>query len=98
MPTYVALVNYTENGLRQVKDSPKRLDDAKARLRDMGGEFKAIYMTLGVYDLVAIYDAPDDAVAARFTLLLGGAGNVRTTTTMKAFPEPAYRAIIASLG
>ncbi len=97
MPTYVALVTYTENGMRHVKDSPKRLDEARARLRDMGGEFKAFYMTLGLYDLVVVYDAPDDAVAARFTLLLGAAGNVRTTT-MKAFPEPAYREIIGSLG
>jgi uncharacterized protein with GYD domain len=53
-------------------------------------------MTMGDYDLVAIYDAPDDAVAARFTLLLGKTGNVRTTS-MKAFPEEAMRQIVASL-
>ena len=97
MPTYVALVNYTDQGMRHVKESPRRLDTAKAMLRDMGGDFKAFYMTMGAYDLVAIYEAPDDAVAARFTLMLGGAGNVRTTT-MKAFPESAYREIISSLG
>ena len=54
-------------------------------------------MTLGAYDLVLIYEAPDDAVSARFQLLLGAQGNVRTTT-MKAFPEAAYREVIASLG
>jgi uncharacterized protein with GYD domain len=54
-------------------------------------------MTLGEYDLVVIYEAPDDAVAARFGLMLGMLGSVRTTT-MKAFPEAAYREIIASLG
>jgi uncharacterized protein with GYD domain len=97
MPTYVALVNYTDQGMRHVKESPRRLDTAKALLRDMGGDFKAFYMTMGAYDLVAVYEAPDDAVAARFTLMLGGAGNVRTTT-MKAFPESAYREIISSLG
>jgi uncharacterized protein with GYD domain len=54
-------------------------------------------MTTGAYDLVLIYEAPDDAISARFQLLLGTQGNVRTTT-MKAFPEAAYRELIASLG
>lgn len=97
MTTYVMLVKWTEQGMRQVKDSPKRLDKAKAALKEMGGDFKAVYMTMGDYDLVAIYEAPDDAVAARFTLILGMLGNVRTTT-LKAFPERAYREIISSLG
>jgi uncharacterized protein with GYD domain len=52
---------------------------------------------MGDYDLVAVYEAPDDAVAARFTLMLGTLGNVRSTT-LKAFPEAAYREIVASLG
>jgi uncharacterized protein with GYD domain len=51
---------------------------------------------MGEYDLVGIYDAPDDAVATRFTLLLGKHGNVRTSS-MKAFPEEAFRQIIVSL-
>ena len=96
MTTYVMLTKWTEKGMVNVKDSPKRLDAAKKALRDMGGEFKSVYMTMGDYDLVAIYDAPDDAVAARFTLILGMLGNVRTTT-LKAFPEAAYREIINSL-
>jgi uncharacterized protein with GYD domain len=96
MPLYIALINYTDTGMRQIKDSPKRLDTARTRLREMGGELKAFYMTMGGYDAVAIYDAPDDAIAARFTLLQGGAGSIRTTT-LKAFPESAYREIIASL-
>jgi uncharacterized protein with GYD domain len=97
MPTYVMLTHWTEQGMRQVRDSPKRLDTAKRALKEMGGEFKAFYMTMGDYDLVAIYEAPDDAVAARFTLVLGMLGNVRSTT-LKAFPEAAYREIVASLG
>ena len=97
MATYVMLVHWTEQGMRQVKDSPKRLDIARRVLKDMGGEFKTFYMTMGDYDLVAIYEAPDDAVAARFTLMLGMLGNVRSTT-LKAFPEAAYREIVASLG
>jgi uncharacterized protein with GYD domain len=97
MTTYVMLVKWTEQGMRQVKDSPKRLDKAKSALKEMGGAFKDFYLTMGDYDIVAVYDAPDDAVAARFTLILGMLGNVRTTT-LKAFPERAYREIIASLG
>lgn len=97
MPTYVMLANWTDQGARQVKDSPKRLDAAKKALVEMGGSFRSIYMTLGDYDLVAVYEAPDDAVAARFSLLLGMMGTVRTRT-LKAFPETAYREIIHSLG
>jgi len=96
MTTYVMLTRWTEQGMRQVKDSPKRLDTAKRALEEMGGSFKAFYMTMGDYDIVAVYDAPDDAVAARFTLVLGMLGNVKTTT-LKAFPEPAYREIVNSL-
>jgi uncharacterized protein with GYD domain len=97
MPSYVMLAHWTDQGARHVKDSPKRLDAAKKALIEMGGEFRSVYMTMGDYDLVAIYEAPDDAVAARFTLLLGQMGSVRTTT-LKAFPEAAYREIINSLG
>ena len=80
MTTYVMLTKWTEKGMVNVKESPKRLDAAKKALRDMGGEFKSVYMTMGDYDLVAVYEAPDDAIAARFTLILGMLGNVRTTT------------------
>ena len=97
MPTYVMLANWTDQGARQVKDSPKRVDTARKALTEMGGEFKSLYMTMGDYDLIVIYEAPDDAVAARFSLLLGQMGSVRTRT-LKAFPEAAYREIIHSLG
>ncbi len=97
MPTYVLLANWTDQGIRGIKESPRRLDTAKKALKDMGGEFKSVFLTLGDYDLVVIYEAPDDAVAARFNLQLGMQGNIRTRT-MKAFPEAAYREIITSLG
>lgn len=57
MTTYVMLANWTDQGVRNVKDSPKRLDMAKAALKEMGGEFQAIYMTMGEYDLIAVYGA-----------------------------------------
>ena len=96
MATYIALANWTEQGVRNVGDSPKRVDAAKKLLADMGGAVKAFYMTIGHFDMVLIYDAPDDAVAAHFTLRLAQQGYVRTQT-LKAFPEQAFREIMASL-
>ena len=93
MPTYVMLANWTEQGMRSIGESPKRVDTAKKTLEEMGGQFRSVYMTMGDYDLIMIYDAPDDAVAARFTLMLGKLGNVRTTS-LKAFPEEAFRQIV----
>ena len=97
MTTYIALINWTDQGAKSVRDSARRFDAAKKMLQDMGGDFKAIFMTMGDYDLIAVYEAPDDAVAARFTLQWGMLGNVQTKT-LKAFPEAAYREIINSLG
>jgi uncharacterized protein with GYD domain len=96
MATYVILLQWTDQGMRKVKESPSRLDQAKRALEEMGGRFVSFYMTMGAYDLVATYEAPDDAVAARFSLMLGMLGYVKATT-LKAFPEPAYREIINTL-
>ena len=94
---YIALFNLTEAGIKAAKDSPRRLDAAKKLLADMGGEMKQFYMVMGEFDFVGICEAPDDAVMARYVLLLGRLGFVRTKT-LKAFPETAYREIIRSLG
>jgi uncharacterized protein with GYD domain len=96
MPAYVMLANWTEQGVRTIDESPRRVDAARKALEDMGGRFLSVYMTMGAHDLIITYEAPDDAVAARFTLLLGKLGNVRTTS-LKAFPEEAYRQIVNSL-
>ena len=95
MTTYIMLANWTDQGLQAVTDGPKRMDNAKKMLADMGGRMQALYLTMGQYDLVGIFEAPDDAIAARFIMMLGRLGNVRTRT-MKAFPEEAYRQIINS--
>jgi uncharacterized protein with GYD domain len=97
MTTYIVLMNWTEQGAKNVRDSPKRLDAAKKQLGEMGGSFKSFFLTMGEFDMVAVVEAPDDAVLARFTLMLGSGGSVRTRT-LKAFPEFAYREIISSLG
>lgn len=97
MTNYILLVDWTEQGVKAARESPKRLDKAKKELAEMGGDFREFYLTMGEHDMVAVIEAPDDAVAARFALTLGMAGNVRTRT-LKAFPEAAYREIINSLG
>jgi uncharacterized protein with GYD domain len=96
MPTYVMLANWTDQGLKTIADGPRRVDAARKTLEDMGGHFRSLFMTMGQYDLVGIYEAPDDAVAARYILLLSQLGNVRTTS-MKAFPEEAFRQIVNSI-
>ena len=96
MPKYIALINWTDQGIRNVKDSPGRLDAARAAAKKMGAEVKDFYLTTGTCDMVVICEAPDDDTMARFNLTLAMGGNVRTTT-LKAFDEAAYRRIIAAL-
>ena len=97
MPTYLSLLNWTEQGMKSVKDSPKRLDAIKKTFKDMGGEMKAFYMLQGTYDLALISELPNDETLAKLMLKVGAAGNVRTTT-MRAYPEAEYRKIMGDLG
>jgi uncharacterized protein with GYD domain len=96
MAQYIMLSNWTEQGIKNIKESPKRLDAAKALAKKFNGEILDFYMTTGAHDMVVMLEAPDDEAAAKFALSLGSAGNVRTTT-LKAFPERSYRSIIGSL-
>ncbi len=97
MSTYFILINWTEQGIKNIKDSPKRVDAAKKAFKDVGGEVKAFYMLQGSYDAVLIVEVSNDEALAKFLLKIGSLGNVRTTT-LKAYPEAEYRKIIAALG
>ncbi|HEX9290868.1 MAG TPA: GYD domain-containing protein [Anaeromyxobacteraceae bacterium] len=96
MATYVSLLRYTDQGIRNVKESANRLDAAKKAFQAGGGELKQFYLAMGKYDIVIVADAPDDETAARITLGLGSLGNVRTET-MRVFTEGEFRKIIGSL-
>jgi uncharacterized protein with GYD domain len=96
MPTYITLVNFTQKGIENIKDSPQRLEKVKAAMRAAGGEMKAFYLTLGSYDIVVIGEAPNDAAYATTMLAISAAGAVRSQT-LKAFTEEEYRSIIAAL-
>src|SRR6476659_1925464 len=96
MPTYIALINWTAQGIVKVKDSPKRLDAGRKEFKKLGVEIQAAYSTMGRYDLVCVMTAPNDEAYAKATLSLGRQGNV-TTETLKAFTEEEYRKIVGSL-
>jgi uncharacterized protein with GYD domain len=96
MTHYILLTNWTDQGIRNVKESPKRLDAARALAKKHGAEMKDMYLTMGDFDLVVHLEAPNDETVAKFVLELSSAGNVRTKT-LKAFPESDYRKIIGSL-
>ena len=96
MATYLSLFNWTDQGIRTVKDSPKRLESTRKALKKLGGELKAFYMLQGHYDGVLIFDIPSDEELTKFLLTTGVAGNVRTTT-LRAFTEEEFLKHIAAL-
>jgi len=96
MPTYMSLINYTDQGIRNIKESPKRLESTKKTLQKLGGEVKAFYLTQGNYDGVLIFDVPNETALTTFLLTTGAAGNVRTTT-LRAYNEDEFRKHIAAL-
>ncbi len=96
MARYIELLNWTEQGVKNIKDSPKRLDAARELAKKMGCEIRDMYMTMGAWDMVVIVEAPNDETIAKFNLTLAMGGNVRTTT-LKAFPEDVYRKVLTGL-
>ena len=96
MPTYITLLNWTQQGIRNIKESPSRLEQAKAATKAAGGEMTAFYMTLGQYDMVAVIEVPDDSTFAKVVLSIASQGGVRSQT-LRAFTEDEYREIVGSL-
>ncbi len=96
MATYIVLATFTDQGIRSVKDTTKRTDAIKTLGGKMGVTMKSIYWTLGAYDIIATFEAPDDATMTLFGLTLGSAGNVRTQT-LQAFNQNEMNAILSKL-
>ena len=94
MPTYIALIDWTEQGVRNFKDSVDRYEAAAGALESLGVQFTDIYWTLGGHDIVAVVDAPDDESLAAGLLAVGAQGNIRTTT-LRAFSRDEMRSIIS---
>ena len=85
MPKYVVVGNFTQDGIQKIKDSPKRIEAARKQLKDLGGEIKAFYYTMGRYDFVVICKAPNDEAMTKWLLMVAGMGQVRTET-LSAIP------------
>jgi uncharacterized protein with GYD domain len=96
MPTYLALMRWTKEGLDKIKESPTRLEAGKKAVESAGGKLKSFYMLMGQYDMAIIVEVADDATLARVNLSLAAQGGVRTET-LRAFTEEEYRKIISSL-
>jgi uncharacterized protein with GYD domain len=97
MPTYIALGSFTDQGIRAVKDTTKRADAVREHAKKFGVTAKEFYWTLGAYDMVVIFDAPDDASMSALGMSIGSAGNVRTQT-MRAFSRDEMQAVLAKVG
>lgn len=96
MPSYLVLGNFTDQGIRTIKQSPQRLEAAKQAATAAGGRVVFFYLTMGQHDIAVLFELPNDEAAARLLLTLGSQGNLRTTT-LKSFQEPEYQRIIGSL-
>ena len=94
MATYVVLLNWTEQGIRDFKDSPARADAGREEMAKLGVTLKDIYWTVGQHDLVLICESPDDDSIAAALLRLGSAGNVRSTT-LRAFTRSEFNEVAA---
>jgi uncharacterized protein with GYD domain len=97
MPTYIALSTFTDQGVRNVKDTTKRSESVMALGKKVGATMTQVYWTLGKYDVVAIIEAPNDETATAFSIAIGSLGNVRTQT-MRAFSKDEMGAILSKLG
>ncbi len=96
MPSFVILGNFTEQGMKDMKNLKSRVEAAKEAISDAGGRMIFYYSTLGEYDFVSVAEVPDAETAARVVMAIGAAGNVRTQT-MRAFTEDETWALTESL-
>ena len=96
MPTYIGLFKLTDQGIKNIKDAPKRFEDAVKGIEAMGGKLKDFYVVMGEYDYVGIVEFPSDEVQMSFALALGARGGVRSTT-LKAFSQDEFAAIVKKL-
>lgn len=94
MATYISLINWTDQGIKSYRETTARAADANELAAKFGGRIASIWWTIGPYDLVAATEFPDDESAVAFSLALGSAGNIRTTT-MRAFGSAEMSGIIA---
>ena len=96
MPTFILSLNWTDQGIRAVKDVPKRAEAARDLAKKVGVDIKEVYLTSGDRDLVVIVEAPNGDNVTKFALILGSMGNVRTSTA-RAWPQSEFQKLISEL-
>ena len=96
MPLYIGLYKLTDQGIKNIKDAPQRVEEAIKASEAMGGKVLGVYSVLGEYDLVSIAEFPNDETVLTLALALGGQGNVRSTT-LKAFTKEKFAEIVGKL-
>lgn len=96
MPRYVQLVNLTQTGIDRIEDTPELLAQARALAEDMGGEIVDFYLTMGRYDAVVVFDAPDATSAVAGTIASAKEGTIETET-LRAFDEDEVGEILQAL-
>ncbi|MFZ0112928.1 MAG: GYD domain-containing protein [Xanthobacteraceae bacterium] len=96
MPMFICTLNWTDQGIRSVKESPKRAQAARDLAKKLGVEIKEVYLTSGDSDLLLILDTPNGDNVAKFALALGSLGNVRSRTA-RAWPQAEFQKLISEL-
>jgi uncharacterized protein with GYD domain len=97
MANYMVLFSFTDQGIRNIKDSPNRVQKAKKTFQDLGAAVKQFYAVMGrEFDTVFIVEAPDDETIAKASLAVASFGNVRTQT-VRLFTEDEFRTIVGNL-
>jgi len=96
MPTYISLVQFTDKGIQAAKETTQRVADWAAKVQSMGVSVKQMYWTLGEYDQVCVFEAPDDETAASVLLAADLFGNIRTQT-LRAFTASEMKKILAKV-
>jgi uncharacterized protein with GYD domain len=96
MPTFLLSLRWTDQGIRSVKDAPKRAQASQELAKKVGVEVKEVYLTSGDDDVLIIVDAPSGDNVTKFALALGSQGNVRTRTA-RAWPQSEFQKLISEL-
>ena len=95
MATFITLVNFTDQGIKNIKDSPERLEAFRSMVENLGGTVKSAYWTLGNYDMVVVVEGTEEA-AMTTNLKVGSLGNVRTQT-LRGFSSDEMRSLISNM-
>ena len=96
MATYISFLNFTEQGVKTIKDLPARIAAGRQAFEANGGKLLNYYLTLGSQDAVIVFEAPDDETVASIALATAGLGNIRTTS-MRAFTEAEIPGVLSKI-